>query len=745
MNSNNMEQDQNTGNMPTHHRYEADYQNEPEVLEESEMSKAEKEDMEMKMKGEVEDWLRRRAENLENGVEEIAQGAENSVNDQEIKVIDNQDANIEDMEKAVEYTNEARKGIGEARVKILENILGAAPEAGKTQSTFKSVAEIWGEKKSESIGRSVGKTLLGVAGTWLGVRSPFEIKKWLDERKDKKQTTNEAKDMIETLKGAVNELRKKREGGDDVIKEESRKKAQEAVFQTREKIKNSNLSAQEKAELWRQVAHISREHQKSTESENNSHGQKVEKVMDAYIDTKTQGVRAVKESLNTIFMATGIPWMRLVAYTPLELYEKYAKSSQEISKKELKGEDVGKSSKLLETAKKVMSELSLGAAFAKKGRNKKEIAQDAIKGVGLWLRFIGLGEIASDSMDFDEAKDAVFHSFNSGSISEKPETADMDFHPSIKGSWNDNLQKNLDKVLSDRTDMATVHEGEGVEHTLIRQLKDSPSTHGFNGDITDKEAVEQWANAEAHKIAIKENFVDPTTGTEKGILFDEKNPTMILLKDDNSVELTNAKTYELKAVIPLEDKKIIEQWLKEDIDKIGERPSGFYGEKPGPIYEDEHIIIGEDNFALNKPSALEDVEKIGNEPIIEESPAVSPETEKQLESEVESSIEIGHDEKIAIEYFNKDIAEREKLLNEYQMKYGDRPEFKAFENEVKAGIDLEKHSVELAQKGEAHPRVSGNMDPETFAKMAIESVARKMGLLTGQEYRDLQFKELDKF
>lgn len=50
------------------------------------------------------------------------------------------------------------------------------------------------------------------------------------------------------------------------------------------------------------------------------------------------------------------------------------------------------------------------------------------------------------------------------------------------------------EVLQD----AVVHKSEGIQHSLIRQLIDSPKAHGYEGDPNDAAAVKEWAGHEAH-------------------------------------------------------------------------------------------------------------------------------------------------------------------------------------------------------------------------------------------------------
>jgi hypothetical protein len=57
-------------------------------------------------------------------------------------------------------------------------------------------------------------------------------------------------------------------------------------------------------------------------------------------------------------------------------------------------------------------------------------------------------------------------------------------------------------------DMTVVHQGEGIEHTFIRQIEHDPAKFGFSGDLKDAHAVHTFAQHQAHTIAIKEGYVD---------------------------------------------------------------------------------------------------------------------------------------------------------------------------------------------------------------------------------------------
>lgn len=80
--------------------------------------------------------------------------------------------------------------------------------------------------------------------------------------------------------------------------------------------------------------------------------------------------------------------------------------------------------------------------------------------------------------------------------------------------------------------LAIVQEGEGIEHTLIRQLVASPKNFGFEGNESDKKAIKAWAGKKAHQIAILAGYVDLKTGSEVRIKGSGGNVAYLLQKSD---------------------------------------------------------------------------------------------------------------------------------------------------------------------------------------------------------------------
>ncbi|MCX6779359.1 MAG: hypothetical protein NTU97_03960, partial [Candidatus Magasanikbacteria bacterium] len=62
--------------------------------------------------------------------------------------------------------------------------------------------------------------------------------------------------------------------------------------------------------------------------------------------------------------------------------------------------------------------------------------------------------------------------------------------------------------------LATLHKGEGVIAVFRRQLEAMPEKFGFTGDMSDVDAIHNWAEKQAAALSIKEGYWDPTTGKQ---------------------------------------------------------------------------------------------------------------------------------------------------------------------------------------------------------------------------------------
>jgi hypothetical protein len=83
-----------------------------------------------------------------------------------------------------------------------------------------------------------------------------------------------------------------------------------------------------------------------------------------------------------------------------------------------------------------------------------------------------------------------------------------------------------------------VHKGDGLERMLQRQLKLNPASWGFQGDLSDAEAVQKWAGREAHLIAKAQGIDD------KYFVFHDDKPQYLILNSDRSVSVVEGRLFQ---------------------------------------------------------------------------------------------------------------------------------------------------------------------------------------------------------
>jgi YD repeat-containing protein len=76
-------------------------------------------------------------------------------------------------------------------------------------------------------------------------------------------------------------------------------------------------------------------------------------------------------------------------------------------------------------------------------------------------------------------------------------------------------QEDIKATIKEKMDLkeATIHKGEGIEHSFIRQIEHNPDLAkqlGFKGDISDTKALHEFTSHEAHKLALSHGFVSKT-------------------------------------------------------------------------------------------------------------------------------------------------------------------------------------------------------------------------------------------
>ncbi len=151
---------------------------------------------------------------------------------------------------------------------------------------------------------------------------------------------------------------------------------------------------------------------------------------------------------------------------------------------------------------------------------------------------------------------------------------------------------------------AVVGKGQGVEHPLIRQIKNNPKLAealGFDGDVGDEVALRKFAETEAHKIAIKMGYVGEGG---KQIHITEADKVAFELKVENGQPVVIEKTV---------DGKIIETYADEKGYEFGKTPENQYQkvvDQTRPKMAQQNVEKNETPTPESTPKqTLEDIEK----------------------------------------------------------------------------------------------------------------------------------------
>ncbi len=128
---------------------------------------------------------------------------------------------------------------------------------------------------------------------------------------------------------------------------------------------------------------------------------------------------------------------------------------------------------------------------------------------------------------------------------------------------------------------AVVYQGQGVEHTFIKQIDANPKLAeqlGFKGDTSDTAALHKFAGQEAHKIADKMGYIGEN-GQEVRIT--EANKIAFELKVENGHPVVIEKTL---------DGKIIETYDKEEGYEFGKNPNNQYEKISTAHHQPEQVV-----------------------------------------------------------------------------------------------------------------------------------------------------------
>ncbi|MBI2451305.1 MAG: hypothetical protein HYV52_03185 [Parcubacteria group bacterium] len=392
-----------------------------------------------------------------------------------------------------------------------------------------------------------------------------------------------------------------------------------AIKELNAKLKEAKMPPEEKKKMRSELAVILQEYKHKGKDLEKAKTEKTGKLLDLYINNSAQKMVVAREAVNTLSIATFTPWLRTVGYAAFAGLEKVTKAGQNYEKKHFKEtegwrKDFGKFGAVaknltIDSARETFNGLTFNY-FNKEKKGKIQTGAEFASSMFMLMRVVGLYEfekaMQSGSLPIQEGAKKFWENFEKGDLegalrqggenmlanaqrllshvglAENPDQAMKKLmeggRPQGKGLFETiqeerkgEKQEGLGAVILEKAKgeyrerlgkeialagLATIHQGEGIEHGLIRQLEFDPAAHGFKGDSNNFVEVHRWAQGEAHKIAVENNFINPATGEETRVIFDAKHPAEYILKPEGSVDVVNRNEYSWK---PAEEtKKVLE-------------------------------------------------------------------------------------------------------------------------------------------------------------------------------------------
>jgi len=284
----------------------------------------------------------------------------------------------------------------------LEGMEPIGPEAGPdlTPETTGEETEVekkksfWEKTKAvlnnEEIGNQSTKTLISSTASVLGVKSLYDVPEYFRERFKVRGMFGKGKGLegsMEELMAASQEGKERREKPTEEKEgEEEHSEVREAIKDLNGRLKLTKEGSEKGSEQRNLIAKMLRENRyKETTLKEDRHTE-ITKILDDYTTTKVTGIQAARESLNTLFVASGTFGLRGLSYGALAIAERGQRIKKEARQKDEKIES-------RELLKKVfidgIKETYQGALFKGEGTGKQK-AFRAIKSYGSIARFIGI-------------------------------------------------------------------------------------------------------------------------------------------------------------------------------------------------------------------------------------------------------------------------------------------------------------------------------------------------------------------
>ncbi|MDP3729605.1 MAG: hypothetical protein Q8R26_02560 [bacterium] len=544
----------------------------------------------------VAESMRPKMEKYQKGkVKEEKKAAEAMMTPDQKKLSDAREQRFKEEKKAEKMITPEEKKSNEEREKQFNADKEAQEKLEKQHTIAAQQRERWGLKAEPvSIKKALGKGVIDTIGSVFGARAVWEVPKAIRSAFSKKgQRSDISKSTIDALEGARTARQERKSGIEH--KEESHA-VRDKLKELNERLKDSKLPPQEKKALRTEMAGILREYRNEATNLEKAKTERIGKTLDLYINNSAENMVAAREVLNMVSVMTAMPWLRMVSYSAFAGLENTVKAANTYDKAHIKegGTKLGQvgaiaKSLTIDVAKRQVEGVQqLITGQGKGGRLAGGVS--VIGGAFAFSRLLGLAEYenAFRGSNMQEGGKKIWEAIEKGNVGDvfkqgaenwvnnaqrlgsyiglsknpyelahklgegarpeplgaesrdealaeggqSPVEAGQAYGPLTKEAFT--TKESVEKI----TELATIGKGEGIEHTLIRQLENNPKGFGFNGNADDAVALHRWAGNQAHKIAIANKFVNESSGAEERVQF-AKKAIQFILNPDRTIESVN--------------------------------------------------------------------------------------------------------------------------------------------------------------------------------------------------------------
>ncbi|MBI4992122.1 MAG: hypothetical protein HZB99_02790 [Candidatus Harrisonbacteria bacterium] len=519
--------------------------------------------------------------------------------------------------KAKAEEKKVREAKAEEMMTPEEKASSEARKSGLEKKIEESRAERRGFEEPKSIQALVGKGVLDTLGSVFGARFFLEAPKLIRDYFQKKEQRGK---ISESTIALLEEVRLKKKELPEGVEELVTNPVAAKIGALNEQLKEAKLPAKEKLALRKEMAQILRDYRKEGKNSDKARTEKVGKVLDLYINNSVQGMVVAREAVNTASIMVMMPWLRTVGYTGLAIGERAVKAAENYEKEHFQkeGSQVEKLGFLaknltIDAARETFNGLTFNL-FNRETKGKLQTTAEAVAAYSKLFRAVGLVEfevaLRNGTLTMREGAEKFWGAVSEGKLgeaakqggenwvmnarrllsyiglSENPEQAARKLVEAKAAATAQAEGAKISELKSERAvvevaklehvrELATIHKGEGITHAFVRQLEADPASHGYNGDLSDKLALHQWAQHQAYELAVKNHFIIPSTGEEIRVL-DSKDPSVYLLKSDDTVEVSNKHEYHWN---PQEETRAVLEKVREHDVAVAVQIQEFHGPK----------------------------------------------------------------------------------------------------------------------------------------------------------------------